>query len=71
MNIFSGNDIYGELSMLDIIAKMWLGKTVDAYIIPERWMSILEMKHLCENGRPMFYVIKEKFGINQLVTVEL
>lgn len=48
--------------MLDIIAYIWKGNTGNAYIIPERWISILEMNHLCVHGRPVYHVIKERFG---------
>lgn len=43
---------------------IWLGNISYAYIIPERYISLLDMDHLRPNGRPMFHMIKERYGMN-------
>lgn len=50
--------------MLDakMLGMIWSGNTSYAYMIPERFTSLLDMDHLRPNGRPMFHVIKERFG---------
>lgn len=47
---------------LQILEMIWTANTAYAYIIPERWISVLNMDHLCPNGQPIFYVVKEKMG---------
>lgn len=52
---------------IDILNKIWSGNTTHrntsyASVIPERWTSVLEMDHLRPNRRPLFHVVKERFG---------
>lgn len=45
-----------------MLGMIWSGDTSCAYMIPERFASLVDMEHLRPNGRPMFHVIKERFG---------
>lgn len=47
------------MEILDMISSV---NTSNAYIIPERCISVLNLKNLRQNGRPVFHVVKERFG---------
>lgn len=52
------------IDYMTVFEMIWAGETNYAYLLPERFTSLLNMYHLRKNGRPMFHVVKERFGKN-------
>lgn len=47
---------------LEMLGMIWSGNTNYAYMFLEHYASILDVDHLQPNGRPMFRVMKDRFG---------